>query len=99
MPTTTRYGLAFIAPGESLSLTRGQLEANAWTTETALTRLQANVNQLATVLPGGQTVIGLDTDGRPYFDPAGTVNRPVGLGLDTDGRPYFVQFDNPEGTI
>lgn len=98
MPTTNRYGLEYVAAGEPLAATRGHLENNAWTTEAALTRLQAQVNQLATVLPGGQTVIGLDIDGRPYFDPAGSVNNPVGLGLDTDGRPYFVQFENPEGT-
>jgi hypothetical protein len=98
MPTTNHYGLTYLAPGEPLYQARAQLEDNAWTTEAALKRIQAQVNQWATLMPGGQTVIGLDTDGRPYFDPAGSVANPVGMGLDTDGRPYFVQFENPEGT-
>jgi hypothetical protein len=97
MPTTTPYGLFYVAPGEPLAQTREHLEDNAWSVNDALKRLQAQVNQLATVVPGGQTVIGLDIDGRPYFDPTGSVNNPVGMGLDTDGRPYFVVFENPEG--
>lgn len=97
MAATARYGLQYIPLGHPLNGTRAQLEANAHTTEAALTQVQAYVNQLATILPAGQTVIGLDIDGRPYFDPTGTVADPVGLGLDTDGRPYFVAW-NPEGT-
>jgi hypothetical protein len=96
MPTTNHFGISYIAPGEPLSTTRAQLEENAWTIEEALLATLARVNQLATVLPAGQAVIGLDTDGRPYFDPAGTVSNPVAVGLDTDGRPYFVTTD-PNG--
>jgi hypothetical protein len=97
MPTTTRYGLQFIAPGESLNQTRAQLEANAWSVEAALTRQQARINDLTTVFPAGQAVIGIDVDGRPYFDPSGTVSDPCAVGLDTDGRPYFIPFASPEG--
>ena len=94
MPQTPRYALQFIAPGEPMNTTRAQLEANAYATEAALTRVQAQVNQLTTILPAGQAYISLDTDGVPYVDPAGTVLHPVGIGVDTDGAAYVVLFEN-----
>jgi hypothetical protein len=35
-----------------------------------------------------QALIGLDTDGVPFYDPNG-VGSPAGLSLDTDAVPYF----------
>lgn len=92
---TPRYNLAYLDPGQSLIDTRDVLEDNADTVEAALGGIQAYVNQLATVIPGGQTVIGIDTDGVPYFDPNGAVTNPAGVGVDTDGVPYIVEWTHP----
>jgi hypothetical protein len=91
MPTTPRFHLRYLGVGDSARNLRADLQANAETTETALENVQALVAQLAVLLPtGGQTVIGLDIDGRPYYDPSGVVASPVLVGLDTDGRPYYL---------
>lgn len=97
MGATARYGLTYIDRGQPIRDTRAGLQSNAETTDAALTRIQAYVNQLATVLPGGQTVIGFDTDGVPYVDRAGSVSNPANVGIDTDGTPYLVRFSDPEG--
>ena len=92
---TPRWKLRFLDRGQSLNETRDVLEDNAGTVETALTGISNYVNQLATVIPGGQTVIGIDTDGVPYFDPNGAVTNPAGVGVDTDGVPYIVEWTYP----
>lgn len=97
MGATARYGLQYIDRGQPIRDTRAQLQNNAETTDAALTRIQAYVNQLATILPGGQTVIGIDIDGNPYVNRAGSVSNPAAIGLDTDGNPYVVRFLDPEG--
>lgn len=97
MGYTTRYRLRYLDRGEPLTVTRQALADNAQTIETALTTVQARANDLAALLPAGQTVIALDTDGVPFFDPAATVSNPIPMGLDTDGVPYFLPT-NPEGT-
>ena len=38
--------------------------------------------------PRFQALIGLDTDGVPFFDPSG-IGAPAGMALDIDGVPYF----------
>jgi hypothetical protein len=95
MGTTPRYGFSYLDPLEPMVNTRAKLQANAETAETAIARLDAYVDQLATVLPGGQAFIGIDTDGIPYFDPLGSVTNPAGVGLDTDGTPYIVEWIHP----
>lgn len=97
MGATARYGLQYLDRGEPMRNTRVKLQANAESTETVLTRLQAYVNQLASLVPLGQTVIGLDTDGTPYIVRSGSSARPVGVGLDTDGTPFLIRFLDPEG--
>jgi hypothetical protein len=92
MGTTPRYRLRYLDRYDPANGTRAVLQDNAETTEAALTRIAGYVDQLATVVPGGQTYIGLDTDGTPYFDPAGSVASPAGVGVDTDGVPYVVAF-------
>lgn len=96
MGYTPRYRFRFLDRQDSANLTRAILQENAETLEAGLTKVHARANDLALLLPAGQAVIGLDIDGRPYFNPAGTVSNPVPVGLDTDGRPYFVPL-NPEG--
>jgi hypothetical protein len=92
---TPRYGFAYLDPGQSMIDTRDVLAANATGAEAILAAMQAYVDQLATVIPGGQTVIGIDIDGVPYFDPAGSVTNPAGVGIDTDGTPYIVEWTHP----
>jgi hypothetical protein len=96
MGYTTRYRLRYLDRADPLNGTRQILQDNAQTIETALTTVQARANDLIALLPAGQTVIALDIDGVPYFDPAGTVANPVPMGLDTDGIPYFLPT-NPNG--
>jgi hypothetical protein len=96
MAYTTRYRLRYLDRADPLNGTRQILADNAQTIETALTAVHARANDLIALLPAGQTVIALDTDGIPYFDPAGTVANPVPMGLDTDGTPYFLPTD-PNG--
>jgi hypothetical protein len=95
MATTPRYGFAYLDDLEPLNNTRAKLQDNAETAEAALARIDAYVDQLATVIPGGQTYIGIDTDGVPYFDPTGSVTAPAGVGIDTDGTPYIVEWTHP----
>jgi hypothetical protein len=97
MPASTpRFGIRYLAVGDSARGLRADLEANAKTTETALEKVQAFAAQLASLMQGGpgktQAYIGLDTDGVPYFDPAGSVPKPVQIGLDTDSTPYFLDW-------
>lgn len=97
MGYTTRYRLRYLDRTDPLNGTRPILQENAETIDTALTTTYARVNDLVALLPAGQTVIALDTDGVPFFDPAATVSNPIPMGLDTDGVPYFLPT-NPEGT-
>lgn len=97
MGYTTRYRLRYLDRADPLNGTRQILQDNATTIEAALTQVQAYVNQLATILPGGQTYIGIDVDGNPYVNRAGSVSNPAAIGLDTDGNPYVVRFLDPEG--
>lgn len=99
MPITTsytpRWRFPFLTRGQSMRDTRAVLEEHAATNEALMTKIAGYVDQLATVIPGGQTVIGIDVDGRPYFDPTGSVTNPAGVGIDTDGRPYIVEWTHP----
>lgn len=93
MGATPRYGLAYLDRGQPQNTTRAVLQSNAETIETALANQAAYVDQLATLLPGpSMSYIGTDTDGVPYFDPAGAQTQPAAVGLDTDGVPYLVSF-------
>lgn len=99
MGLTPRYGFRFLDRGQAIRETRAVLEDNALTLEAGLTLVQAYVNQLATILPGGQTVIGFDTDGVPYVDQSASVSNPAAIGIDTDGTAYVIRFLDPEGTL
>jgi hypothetical protein len=98
MPTTQytpKWRFPYLARGQSMRDTRAVLQEIAETNDAGLTRIAAYVDQLATVIPAGQTVIGIDTDGTPYFDPTGSVTAPAGVGIDTDGTPYIVEWTHP----
>jgi hypothetical protein len=56
MATTPRYGFAYLDDLEPMVNTRAKLQTNAETAEAALARIDAYVDQLATVIPGGQTL-------------------------------------------
>jgi hypothetical protein len=92
---TPRLGIRYLERNEPMLTTRAVLEDNARTTEDALLKVQALVAQLGTLVqPGGwaQGYIGLDTDGVPYYDPAGAVTQPAAIGIDTDLIPYVIEW-------
>lgn len=97
MGVTPRYKLRYLDRLDGANQTRAILQDNAETTEAALTKLQAYANQLASLVPLGQTILGLDTDGVPYVVRSGTAARPAGVGVDTDGVPFIIRFYDPEG--
>lgn len=72
-------------------------DADMWIKGTNAPYVQAVKDERITVLGGGnlltapasiQALIGLDTDGVPFYDPGG-IGTPAALTLDTDGVLYF----------
>lgn len=73
--------------------------ADLWVKVAATPQVDAQKVERVTVLGGGslanpqqfasiQSLIGLDTDGVPFYDPSG-IGIPASLSLDTDGVLYF----------